>query len=414
MSMLSKIKALTTSQTFRQTLAVSGSNIFVMGLGFAINILLAREMGVEAFGIFSFAFAVFSFAALFMEFGFYSTAAKVLADTNDIIAERKLLGGIFFTYIAINTIFAIFMYAVGLYIDNFFADKIGYIVRMLAFSGYAYTSPFFMEWVLKGCNKIYLLSQYNILGKFIYFLIIILLWLNQRLVPENVLMAYAGAYAAVVIYCHFKLKPLYTDLRQVIGYIYSSNKIYGCPQYLGRIVDVGSANIDRLLISYFVDAKSVGLYSLAVSFVSVVGVLGRCVGISKFKGFANEKCINDFVLNSVKYGTIVLASIVMIATYISVYFILGSDYLDTLLYASLLIFGAMAQSIYRIYIDWISGHGYSYELRNAAFSISFVNVICVLLLTYWGGILWTCIAASIGYIYSLYKYIKIYKYCVSV
>ena len=408
-SMLSKIKALVLSQSFKQTVAVSGSNIFVMGVGFAINILLAREMGVEAFGIFSFAFAVFSFVALFMEFGFYSTAAKILADTNDSITERKLLGGIFFTYIVINAIFAIFMYAVGMYIDDFFPDKIGHIVRMLAFSGYAYTSPFFMEWVLKGCNKIYLLSQYNILGKFIYFLIILLLWLNQILVPENVLMAYAASYAAVVLYCHFKLKPLYTDVRQVIGFIYRSNKIYGWPQYLGRIVDVGSANIDRLLISYFIDAKSVGLYSLAVSFVSVVGVLGRGIGLVKYKNFATSKMIDMKVEKAVKLATGMSTVIVLIASYATIYFILGTSYYMTCIYILIAMLGAYAQGIYAMYNSWLSSHGYAKELQRASFKMGVANLVIKPIGIYLFSVIGASIAFSAGYVYEWYLYFRLYN-----
>lgn len=409
-SILSKAKAMASSRSFKQTLAVSGSNIFVMGLGFVINILLAREMGVEDFGIFSFAFAVFSFVALFMEFGFYSTAAKILADTNDSVTERKLLGGIFVTYIIINTIFAIFMYVVGIYIDDFFPDKIGYIVRMMAFSGYAYTAPFFMEWVLKGCNKIYLLSQYSSIGKLLYFTEIIVLWYVELLAPITVLYSYAVAYGIAILWCYMRLRPIFVITRELISFIYESNKSYGFPQYIGRIVDVGSANIDRMLISYFVNASTLGLYSLAVSFVSVVSVLGKSIGITKFKAFANEKNISITVLNYTKIGTIISACVVLMVSYISIYYVLNIDYHDTFIYVLLLILGAIAQSIYRIYIDWISGHGFSQDLRNAALSISIVNIIAVFSLTGLMGIYGTCIAVTLGYVFSLYKYIKIYRF----
>ena len=98
------ISNITKLKSMRQTLAVSGSNFFVMGIGFFINVLLARAMGLTGFGLYSFAFAVFNFVAIFMEFGFYSTAAKVLADEKDEYQERKLLGSIFIVYVFINVI----------------------------------------------------------------------------------------------------------------------------------------------------------------------------------------------------------------------------------------------------------------------------------------------------------------------
>ena len=70
----------------------------------------------------------------------------------------------------------------------------------------------------------------------------------------------------------------------------------------------------------------------------------------------------------------------------------------------------MAKSIYSIYIDWISGHGFSQDLRNAALSISIVNITALFSLTGLMGIYGTCIAVTLGYAFSLYKYIKIYRF----
>ena len=407
-SILSKAKAMASSRGFKQTLAVSGSNIFVMGLGFVINILLAREMGVEDFGIFSFAFAVFSFVALFMEFGFYSTAAKILADTNDSVTVRKLLGGIFVTYIIINTIFAIFMYVVGIYIDDFFPDKIGYIVRMMAFSGYAYTAPFFMEWVLKGCNKIYLLSQYNFAGKFIYFIIILILWLRSNLIIENVLVAYAVSYAFAIVYCYFRLNPTFMGIKNTLKYIYDSNKIYGWPQYLGRIVDVGSANIDRLLISYFIDAKSVGLYSLAVSFVSVVSVLGKGIGITKYKSFAGSSVIDKKIRRVVHISTFMAAILVFVISYGTIYFVLGNAYYDVCIYIFITMFGAYAQGVYTMYNAWLSSHGYAKKLKWASFKMGIANLLVKPIGICLFSVNGASITFSIGYMYEWYLYFNLY------
>lgn len=402
------ISNITKLKSMRQTLAVSGSNFFVMGIGFFINVLLARAMGLTGFGLYSFAFAVFNFVAIFMEFGFYSTAAKVLADEKDEYQERKLLGSIFIVYVFISVIFSALMYVIGYFIDDFFVDKIGSIIRYMAFSGYAYTASFFMEWVLKGCNKIYLLSQYNILGKILHCVILLWLWHQKILFPENILMSYAIAIGISVFICYAKMKPVFSDCRNMILWLYNSNKIYGWPQYLGRIVDVGSANIDRVLVSYFVDAKSLGLYSIAVSFASVVNVLGRSIGIVQFKKFAEKNVISNSIVMAVRYVTLLSVALVLVTSYFTIHFILGNDYQDVFIYILILILGTSSQSMYSLYISWLSSHGCSKDLRDANFCMSFVNIFSAFVLTYFFGIIGTCMAFSIGCVFSLYMYFVIY------
>lgn len=395
-------------KSVRQTLAVSSSNLFTMGIGFVINVVLAKEMGLAGFGLYSFTFAVFSFVALFMEFGFYSTSAKVLADEVDEIKERRLLGGIFLVYLLINLFFSLLMYFIGCFIDNFFVDKIGSSVKNVAFSGYAYTAPFFMEWILQGCNRIYLLSQYNFMGKSLHCIFLFFIWHQNQLTPDNVLISYAIAYGISIFVCYMRMKPIFSDSIKVFEFLYKSNKIYGWPQYIGRIVAVGSSDIYRVFISYFVDAKSVGLYSLAMNFVSVVNVLGNGIGIAKFKSFAKESNIGNRLVRSMRVTSFLSAILVVLVAYCVIFFYLGESYYNVCIYIALLVFGGVAKCNYTLYVSWLTSHGCAKQIRKTLFRMGLVNFGLGIVFTYFFSVIGTCLAFSLGYCYIYYLYVTIY------
>ena len=79
----------------RQTGIYSLMQVFSLGMAFLINIFLAKEMGPDLFGIYSFSVAVMTFVGLFFEFGLFSTAAKILADNRNAEEERHWVGAFF-------------------------------------------------------------------------------------------------------------------------------------------------------------------------------------------------------------------------------------------------------------------------------------------------------------------------------
>ena len=67
-----KINQIRHSRLARQTGVYSLMQMFSLGMGFLINVFLAKEMGVDQFGIYSFSVAVMGFVGIFFEFGFFS------------------------------------------------------------------------------------------------------------------------------------------------------------------------------------------------------------------------------------------------------------------------------------------------------------------------------------------------------
>ena len=404
------INRLKSNTTIKQTLSIASSNIVAMGIGFLLNMFIAKHIGVEQFGILSFAMAVPSFIAIFMEFGFYSTAAKDLADNNDKEYERTLLGTVFIVYILISLLFAGLIFVISYVIDDYFSDKIGYLLRPLALFSFVYTAPFFLEWTLKAINKIYLLSLFNISTKAVYAILVIFLFMADNMEPMSILIANVVSGTIAFIYICWNLNPKFKNVINGLTLLYEHNKLIGFPLYCGRIVDVGTANMDKMLIAYWVDAKAVGLYTLAITFASPINMLGRAFSISKFKDFAHENVISNKIIHSVHISTLGSFLLIVICGAITLVGYLNGEYIDSFFYMLLVSLGVIAQAEYAAYNSWLGVKGYTKSMRKATFKICIVNSIGNVLLTYLYGIIGTCIAFSVGYIYSYIVYKKLYNY----
>ena len=83
-------KKLFASKVAKQTLFLFVAQIFGMVVGFVSNMLLAKQMGTTNFGIYSLSLAIITFISIFFEFGYFSSASKMLANNHDINLEKKI------------------------------------------------------------------------------------------------------------------------------------------------------------------------------------------------------------------------------------------------------------------------------------------------------------------------------------
>ena len=163
------------NKVFYQTAFLFVAQIFGMVVGFMSNMLLAKQMGAADFGIYSLSLAIIIFISIFFEFGYFSSASKMLAKNHDINLEKKILR-VFYgvaksflpNVIKILNIWGkriLFSLAISFLLDIIFDDNIGHIIRISSFVSWSFTIPFFMELILKGSNHIGYLAGFNIFSK---------------------------------------------------------------------------------------------------------------------------------------------------------------------------------------------------------------------------------------------------------
>lgn len=402
------LKKILGSKVAHQTLFLFTAQIFGMVVGFVSNMLLAKQMGAVDFGIYSLSLAIIIFISIFFEFGYFSSASKMLAKNHDINLEKKIFGASIIIACVIFVLFLLFSLAISFLLDIIFDDKIGHIIRISSFVSWSFTIPFFMELILKGSNHIGYLAGFNIFSKILFVVFLLILFVFEGLAPLNALLSFSLSYALAFVIYGCILRPNFSGFSEILRTINLENKRYGMHVYVGRVIDVSTYNIDRLLIGYFISAKDVGFYGLANSMATPINSLSNAMSSTMFKTLANSSKIHPAVLKA-NLAWVFLAFILanMLGNLI-INFYLKEEYSDVLLLLFLMSIAVCFQALCQPYNAWISGHGYGKELKNANIKMTIVTAASSVLLVPVAGAVGACISSMISNLYSLFLYTKIY------
>ncbi|GAG83197.1 unnamed protein product, partial [marine sediment metagenome] len=144
-NMRDKIKAILINKTARQTTLLLLAQIFSMFIALMTGLIIPKKLGVEIYGIYSFAIAVLSFMAVFFEFGYFTTGARMLALTNDKEKEKELLAALLIILITISLLFIFTILILSYFIVYLFEDNISEILRYTSIVSFYYIVPVFLN-----------------------------------------------------------------------------------------------------------------------------------------------------------------------------------------------------------------------------------------------------------------------------
>lgn len=402
-------KNLLASKVAKQTLFLFVAQIFGMVVGFVSNMLLAKQMGATNFGIYSLSLAIITFISIFFEFGYFSSASKMLANNHDINLEKKIFGASIIIACVLSAFFIVFALMISFLLGKIFSDEIGRIIRISSFISWSFVIPFFMELILKGSNHIGYLAGFNIFSKILFVAFLSLLFIFEQLTPLNALLSFSLSYAVAFAIYAYMLRPNFSGFFEILRAINLENKRYGMHVYVGRVIDVSTYNIDRLLIGYFMGSKDVGFYGLANSMAIPINSLSAAMSSTMFKTLANSNKIAFAVLKA-NLAWVFLAFILanMLGNLI-INFYLKEEYSDVSLLLLLMSIAVCFQALYQPYNAWISGHGYGRELKKMSYRMAGINCFGNIILIPILGAIGATIASMVATFYYFCASVGCYK-----
>lgn len=362
------------NQVFRQTTILSGANFFSLSIGFLVALLLPKVMGKEEYGLFSLACAVVSFCAIFFEFGFFVSAARLLVITSDAKKKHEVVAMSLWLFIFLGILFAALMYGVSFFIDNILRDAVGYIISSAAIVSVSFFSAFVAQQLFQGLNAIDRLSIYTFFSKLIYFALLAIAWLLDLLSAKTVFWAFSIAPLiafCMVFFSYWRIQLTYREeLLQNILCIY---KEFGMKNYFARIVDTAAKQINGILLGIFCGAVDVGLFTLCTAVASPANVISQSLTAAKFRDFGGYRIISNKLIAG-HYTTSVMSSLFCFAlAYLLFHYYYLSEYPQGMSVFIFCMIGMMFQSIYTLYNGWLAVNG----CGNAMLHMSCVNaVVC--------------------------------------
>ncbi len=399
------------NKTLLQTIFSFSAQIFGMGIMFIANILMAKTMGPESYGLYSFAFAVLSFVAIFFEFGYFASGSRLLATVENDKEEKDLLGALLIVAAGISLAFVVSILLLSLVIDFFFSNHVSYILQISSVTSFSFILPLFMNLITRGTNHIENFASFNFLWKVLFILSVGLLYYYNALVPVFILLVYSGTLLAAFLVLFFRLSPSFNEMKYNIKKLNKENKIFGIKSYIGRVIDVSTFHLDKILISYFIDMQSIGFYSLAFSMASPISTFSKSLASSKFKSFKDGEPISKKMLLFNLAWVVIGICIILGIGWGIVYLYLGVAYHDVFYLIILLVIAVSLNSAFQPYNAWLNCNGYGRFLRQKSVFTAPINIILNFIFIPLWGAGGAAFATILSYLASLY--LQVYYYHVA-
>ncbi len=396
----------------KQLISLYTSMIVGLVIGIISSGFIARKLGREAYGDWSFVQNVCQFAVTFVTFGFFYSGARLVAASKNAHKKHDIIGTMVLIGIWISLLFILILFFGSWFENKIFHNQLGNLFRMFAPLLFVYPFEQFCENMLTGDNKIYNLSFFR-LGPKVAYLLFSVGWyfLVAPLTVKTAFGFYLVSMAIFILFAIYRLKPSFSETRHNFKIIWDENLRYGFPVFIGALASMASTKFGGISLGYFLNNTMVGYFNIAISATLPLTLIPSTIGTTFFKEFANMKQMPYKVL----YFTLVLSLIALLGFLLLikplVILVYSKDYLQVVPITYLIAIGSTLQGYGDFYNRFLSAHGRGRDLRNTSFAISIFNIIGYTVIVYFFGLngaAFTKILAGMVYLgMMVYSYLKL-------
>ncbi len=379
---------------------------------FVASVINTRTLGPDGYGDFKFINNLYLFMSELSLFGIAFTTSQLVAKISS--AENKkheLIGGSFVITASFSILFILFCIIFSFFEPKIFGNNLQTAIIIFSPLVAIYIFDITIESVLQGDNQIHYLSLFRILPQILF---VSMLLLFNALSPLNVnttLTIQMVVGLGVTYFFYKKVRPSYDKYIQNIKVLWEANRSYGWHVYVGSLSNVATAYLSTFLISYFLDNKHVGFFSLAVNLTMPLMQLASVVGTTYFKDFAHIDKLPfkvTFLTISTTFIAVLLFILIIKPLVVLVY---SEKFLSVASIAGIIAVGSAMQGLGDYFNRFLGAHGRGKELRNGAIIVGVINIIGYYILIKFFGILGAAITRLVaGLVYCGMMFIYYVKF----
>lgn len=356
----------------RQASIFTGSTVAVGILGVVTTAILARHMTEEVFGSYSFAVSFLAFAALFFEFGLFPPAARLAALERGERA-REVVGAALLLSVPVAAGFSIFALAASFFVDSVFDVHAGNAIRFASLIVGGVPFVLISQQLAQGVDRLHVSSLTQVGFQALFLVLLVAAPFDIAITSALILrMAALGAASLVA---GWWLRPIFRDGGPWLRRIFVDTRRYGFAMYTGRLLSIGTYNMDVLMLAAFRDGRSVGFYTLAGSVAAATGLPVQGLAAALFRRMATERTIKRELIVGSAAGGLVAALIATALAGPFVELVFSSRYASA---AGLVFPLALAQAVRgvtSVYNTYLSAQARGRELRSANIVLTTSNAI---------------------------------------
>ena len=362
------------SRTLWQAAIFTISSGLVSLLSVVATALLARHLSTHAFGSYAFSLAFLQLAAIVFEFGLFASAARLVA-LEATLDKREVIGASLLLYLPVGAIFSLFVYASSFGVDAWFQTEAGTALRIAAPLAIAIPFAYVLQQLAQGAGRLHVASISALVMQvlLVAFLAVFVGFGGELTTGRGLVLRCAAALVAALA-ASLWLRPVFRQIRRSLAEILVHTRQYGFQVYVGRLLSIGTYNMDVLMIGVLANANSVGIYTLAGSVAAAAGLPVMGMSAALFARMANTPRIKPWWL----YASIGIGALTTLTAWALadafVSFAFSSRYGRA---ADLVLPLALAQAVRgvtTVYNTFLSAHGRGRELRNAGLVLTGSNI----------------------------------------
>ncbi len=271
------------------------SLIFLQGINYIVPLItlpyLVRVLGVENFGLLSFAAAVVFYFNVVVEYGFNLSATREISIHKEDKAKiDDIVSTVFTTKIYLFILSSLIFFAIVFLVGKFNQNALLYCLMF----GTVFGQMLFPQWFFQGLEKMQYITYLNLISKSVYTVGIFLfvhaekdVWLVPLLNVSS--MLFVGMISLMLLLFKYKIKLSLCNIECVIHELKSGWHIFSA-----QIFTLVYTNSIIVILGFFSNTTLVGYYAIADRVVKIVASV-----FGPFQG-AFYPYINKIIVNSKK------------------------------------------------------------------------------------------------------------------
>jgi O-antigen/teichoic acid export membrane protein len=337
-------------------------------------VLLTRKLSTSDFGSYSFAFSVLSLTGLLFEFGLFVPAARTAALT-DGKARHQVIGAALLLYVPIGLAYSATIFAISFWVDNWFAVDAGDALRLAAPIASAFPFILIVEQLSQGVDRLHVASLQKVFAPLLFATLLLLtLGAGVTLTAPNALALRAAAMLITCIGAAIWLRPAFAATRYWARKLVGQAREWGFQVYVGRVLSIGTYNMDVLLLGLWTDPRSVGLYVLAGSVAMASGLPVSGMAAALFPQLARDSAIGRRRLLLATMVGLVCAVLATVLAEPVIRILFSSRYIAAAGLVAPLAFAQFVRGLTSVFNAFLSAHGRGRDLRNAGLVLTVSNL----------------------------------------
>lgn len=325
-----------------------------------LRVILGKELGPSGLGLYTLVFSIYMFGMQFAGFGIGSALTRFIAKYNGNLSKTKdfVSSGVFGSIIS-GSLMGILLYMLSSIISNqlFQNSEMTNFLKLTAFCFPFIAVQKAVIGTLNGLKKMKLYAAVNIIQNVSvaitsYFLVILLnMDVTGAILGFVIPTIFVSLFSLILAKSFLALPNKFTNL------ILKEISTFGFYVVLANSIGMINAQIDSLLIGYFMDESQVGYYAVALIFVQAVTLLPQAVQavttplIATYYGKGDLDNIQELIKNTMLKISIVILFITLILVIFGKFLItviFSAEFLSAYLPMVILLIG---HSIYATYVS---------------------------------------------------------------